>query len=107
MPLIGATAEYGVDIGGWCTACHGPDLTGAQPVFDPATPFASDMTEGGELLGWSEKDFLKTLRTGVTPSGRQLDSDFMPGNVFGKFDDDRLKGLWLYLHSLPAAKNTK
>ncbi|MEJ2600339.1 MAG: hypothetical protein P8Z00_18535 [Anaerolineales bacterium] len=107
MPSIGASVEYGAYMGGWCTACHGPDLTGAQPVFDPAAPFAPNLTQGGELGGWSEEDFLKALHIGVTPSGHQLDSNFMPWDVFGKFDDNQLKGLWLYLHSLPAANVTK
>jgi mono/diheme cytochrome c family protein len=106
MPPIGANADYGADLAGCCTACHGPDLTGAQPAFDPAAPFAPDLTQSGELRGWSEEEFLNALHTGVTPGGRQLDSDYMPWDIFGQFDEEELRGLWLYLHSLPRASNT-
>jgi hypothetical protein len=47
------------------------------------------------------------MQTGVTPSGRQINSDYMPWDVFGKFNQDELKGLWLYLHSLPGMSNAQ
>ena len=50
---------------------------------------------------WSEADFIKTMRSGVSPDSHVLDREWMPWEAFGKFDDDELKGLWLYLQSLP------
>lgn len=99
MPPIGATIEYGAYLAGWCTACHGPDLGGAQPVFDTAAPFAPNLAV---VKAWSEDEFIEAMRTGVTPSGRQIDGEFMPWPEFGQFDDDELRGLWLYLQTLPA-----
>jgi mono/diheme cytochrome c family protein len=99
MPPIGASTEYGAYLAGWCTACHGPDLGGARPVFDAEAPFAPDLTQAGVLGGWSEEEFLTALRTGVTPSGRPLAPEYMPWREFGQFDDEELRGLWMYLQS--------
>jgi mono/diheme cytochrome c family protein len=101
MPPIGANVEYGHYLSGFCTACHGPDLAGAQPGSDPSSPFAPNLTQSGELKIWTEEDFLLAMRTGVTPSGHRLDGEFMPWPEFGQLPEDELKGLWLYLSSLP------
>lgn len=106
MPAVGANAEYGAYLAGWCTACHGPNLTGAQPVFDAEAPFAPNLTQAGVLRNWTEEDFIAVMRTGITPSGRQLDPEFMPWREFGQFDDEELQGLWMYLRSLPALETT-
>jgi mono/diheme cytochrome c family protein len=102
MPQIGANAEYGEYISGLCASCHGANLSGAQPG-DPNSPPAPDLTPGGELMAWSESDFIQTLRTGVTPSGHTLNEEFMPWQAIGKLDDDELSGIWMYLNSLPAS----
>lgn len=96
-PSVGVTAEYGEYLTnvGDCKACHGAQLNGAQPV-EPGAPFAPDLTPGGELAGWSESAFINTMRTGVTPSGRQL-SDFMPWRGAAKMTDDELAALYAYL----------
>jgi hypothetical protein len=49
---------------------------------------------------------MATLRTGVTPSGHQLSSEFMPWKALGNMTDDELKAVWLYLKSLPAKETT-
>jgi len=102
VPVIGVTAEYGqylVNIAG-CQTCHGAELAGGKDP-DPAAPSAPNLTPGGELNVWSEADFIQVLRTGITPTGRQL-SDYMPWKSFGKMSDDELRAIWLYLESLPA-----
>lgn len=100
MPAIAADLSYGAYLGQLCKSCHGPDLAGQQPP-DPASPYAPDLTTGGELIGWTESDFIQTLRTGVTPSGRGLDPAAMPWKSIGKLHDDELKALWVYFQSLP------
>lgn len=102
MPPIGANEDYGPYLAGFCTACHGPDLAGAFPPGDPTAPFARNLTPGGELSTWTERDFLEYFETGVTPSGRGTDPFFIPWKEFGQFKEDELRGLWLYLESLPA-----
>jgi hypothetical protein len=39
----------------------------------------------------------------MTPSGKELDTAFMPWDFAGKMTDDELKAVWLYLQSLPAS----
>ena len=102
MPAQGATAEYGgylVSIT-LCHMCHGPDLAGAPPL-EPGMRPGPNLTRGGELRGWSESDFIQTIRTGVSPSGHELDPDFMPWDVYANMTDEELKSLWMYLQSLP------
>jgi mono/diheme cytochrome c family protein len=92
-PEIGASAEYGAYITGFCRQCHGPDLTGA---------FGPNLTMSGELAGWSEADFITTLTTGVTPSGRSLDPENMPWKDIRQLDQDELRGVYMYLRTLNA-----
>ena len=102
MPTIGANVEYGEYLGRFCSACHGEGLVGGQPP-DPNSPPAPNLTPSGRLELYSEDSFIQTLRTGVTPYNYELDPDFMPWKEFGQLDDDELKGLWMYLESLPPA----
>lgn len=100
MPEVGANVAYGEYLSRFCSSCHGQNLTGGQPA-DPESPPAPSLTPGSALADWTEADFLTAMRTGVTPDGRHLNPDFMPWRSFGKFDDDELRGLWMYLESLP------
>ncbi len=106
-PQAAVSAEYGqylVTING-CRDCHGPQLSGGK-AGDPSSPLAPNLTPGGELRAWSEADFIKTLRTGVTPSGTALPDQFMPWKHKGLMTDDELKAVWAYLHSLPPLTTT-
>lgn len=93
MPEIGANAEYGAYITGFCRQCHGDDLTG---------DFGPNLTMSGELAGWSEDDFITALTTGVTPSGHELDPENMPWKDVRKLDKDELRGIYMYLRTLSA-----
>jgi mono/diheme cytochrome c family protein len=105
MPTIGANVAYGEYLSRFCQSCHGANLAGGQPA-DPESPPAPNLTPGGRVALYSEDSFIQTMRTGVTPYNYQLDPAFMPWESFGKFDDDELKGLWMYLSSLPALEAT-
>jgi cytochrome c553 len=101
-PEIGANAAYGEYLSPLCKTCHGEDLSGG-PVNEPGAPNAPNLTPGGELIGWTEADFLNTMHTGVTPSGHELDSKYMPvDEITTAFADDELRAIWMYLESLPA-----
>jgi hypothetical protein len=76
------------------------NLVGNQPPA-PDSPPAPNLTPDGRLGNWTEEAFITTIRTGVTPDGRQLNSEFMPWPSIGKLDDDELRAVWLYLESLP------
>lgn len=101
MPEIGANVAYGAYVGAFCTSCHGADLRGGQPA-DPQSPPAPNLTQDSRLSGWTEAQFLAFMRSGITPDGRQIDPLFMPWESFGKFGDEELRGLWMYLQTLPA-----
>lgn len=103
MPEVGANLAYGEYLSHFCTSCHGANLAGGPPP-DPDSPPAPNLTPAGDLGGWTQEDFLTTIRTGVTPNGRELNPDAMPWQSFAKFDDDELIGLWLYLQTLPAVE---
>ena len=103
-PAIGVNKEYGeymVDTND-CRVCHGPKLNGAQFPDPTVQKISPNLTPGGELAAWTEEQFITALRTGVTPSGHELDSEFMPWKDYSNFYDDELKAIWLYLQSVPA-----
>jgi mono/diheme cytochrome c family protein len=104
-PEPGVTVEYGKYLAITCTACHGSNLNGKLIQTD-AEYLAPNLTTGGELQAWSEEDFMRTLRTGVTPGGKPLKSA-MPWKYFGQMTDDELKAVWMYLQSLPALPQGK
>ena len=102
-PVPGVSVEYGEYLANTndCKVCHGPDMNGA-PFPDPTiTKISPNLTPGGELGFWTEEEFINVIRAGVTPSGRELDNEFMPWKDYSKFYDDEIKALWLYLGSLP------
>jgi len=102
-PARGATAEYGKYLTGLCTLCHGEGFSGGPlPVPEPGAPPPLNLTRGGELIGWTSEDFKTALRTGVTPSGHQLNDEYMPWKtLFQYMTDEELESIWLYLQSLP------
>ena len=102
-PVPGVTLEYGEYMAFVCAICHGDSLSGGPvPGDESGAPPAPNITPGSELKAWSEADFINTMRTGVTPFGRQLDDEFMPWEDIGLMTDDELKAIWMYLKSLPA-----
>ncbi len=96
------TKEYGEYFALICAACH-MDNFGGGPLeqAEAGDPEAPNISPSGEIGTWSEEDFIKTMRTGVTPRGNQLDKEFMQWDHFGQMTDDELKAIWLYLKSLP------
>lgn len=102
-PERGMTVEYGRYLAGLCSLCHGPGFSGGLiPGTPPDDPPALNLTPGGELAGWTFQDFLTAMRTGMTPSGRQLRDEFMPyESLFGDMTDEEWEAIWLYLQSLP------
>lgn len=101
-PLPGMTADYGKYLALGCTGCHGENLSGGPITGAPAIwPPPLNLTPGGELSGWSADDFIRAMRTGVTPDGRRLDSEYMPWPTIGQMTDDELTAIYLYLQSVP------
>ena len=97
-PSKGSTVEYGEYILSYqdCRDCHGENLLGG--VEDQLTPFGPNLKV---VTGWTQEQFIATLRTGVDPSGHALDSAIMPWKSVGRMDDEELTAIYLYLSDLP------
>lgn len=101
-PAKGATAEYGnylVKIGS-CRDCHGENLNGGKDP-DPTSPMAPNLTPGGGLAEWGADGFVKAMRTGVTPFGKEINGKYMAWESLGRLDDDQLQAIYTYLMSQP------
>jgi len=92
------SAEYGRYLASatGCNVCHGADLRGGKPGGGgaPAGPSLVAFVANN-----SADAFRNTLRTGKTPSGRELNPEFMPWKAFGKMTDDELEAIRLYIQS--------
>lgn len=96
-PPRGATPEYGrylAQISG-CQACHGANLDGEN--IPPGPPKGPNLRV---VKGWTDEQFLRAMREGVDPSGRQL-SEEMPWREYGKGTEADLRALYGFLRSLP------
>jgi len=105
-PAPGVSVEYGEYLAHICATCHTANFNGQTIRGGGKVYVALNLTPGGEMVGWSEEDFITTMRSGVTPSGHKL-KDFMPWKYFRQMTDDELKAVWMYLQSLPALPQGK
>jgi mono/diheme cytochrome c family protein len=93
--------RYLVDIAS-CRDCHGPNLAGrtAQDA-ENGPPAGPNLTPGGALQNWTEEQFMRAMRYGQTPDGRQLNLE-MPWPYYAGMTDQELVSIWRHLQSLPA-----
>jgi mono/diheme cytochrome c family protein len=98
MPAKGATGEFGQYILSYqdCVVCHGADLTGGKP--GQLAPLGPNLSM---IKGWTEEQFITTLRTGVDPNGHALNNQ-MPWQNIGRMDDEELAAMYAYITGLPA-----
>jgi cytochrome c553 len=119
-PPRSASAEYGGYLSqhvGLCADCHtqrGGLLQKADKSrlfagmskppkgFPSPTPNITPHPEAG-IGKWSEADFVKAMRTGVTPSGEKL-KPFMPWPKLQRMTDDDLHAIYAYLRTVPAIR---
>lgn len=91
------TPEYGkylVDFSN-CQTCHGQDFAGGTNNFVAKGPNLTAI-----VPNWSESDFVKTIRTGVDPTGHPLITA-MPWKQFSAaYTDAELGDMYRYLHNL-------
>jgi len=79
-----------------CVACHGDNLRGGDTP-DPESPRGADL---GVVAAYTLDEFARTMRTGLTPAGRQLDKQWMPWDHFEKMTDDEVESLYRYLKDI-------
>lgn len=95
-PAKDTSVEYGKYVVTFmgCGDCHGAELAGGkQGGFTPVGPSLR------VVKGWTQDQFLSTLRNGVDPTGHAL-SDQMPWKNIRKLDDVELGAVYQYLNSL-------
>ena len=120
-PRRGPTAAYGnylADHVALCAHCHTP-RSGIRDEYDDKLAYAGDATPPKEFpvnpsnitpdsatgIGrWTEADFVRTMRTGVNPSGDTL-NPIMPWRTIRRMTDDDLRAMYLYLRTVPAVHN--
>lgn len=91
-----ALGEY---LSATCKGCHGATLMGGE---DPEFGGPQLARGGGIMDHWQEEDFTHFFSTGVTPDGRQVDTDRMPWETLGYMTDDELHAVWSYLQTVSA-----
>lgn len=108
--------EYLVEGPAACGNCHtpiGPDgpvmemnhagrLVEKTPGF---TAIAPNITPGGRVADWTDEDFARAIREGVTPGGTRVIGPPMPIALYSRLSDDDVMSMVMYLRSLPAVEN--
>ncbi len=84
-PVQNSTQEYGKYLYALCAECHGTSL---------AAPLRGK---------WKQEGFVRAVRTGVLPNGRQI-GPAMPASIYGEMSDTELTALWLYFQNQPSAQ---
>lgn len=97
-PPQGPTPEYGAYLTSiTCAYCHGDDLRGnAKPPIHGSPP-APDLVAAAER--WPLPAFKRTLQTGVTPEGRELNAEYMPWTLTAAMEEQDLEAIHAYLSS--------
>jgi cytochrome c553 len=103
IPPPMGTIAYGRHMAQLCTGCHRADFGGGRMSHGgPEAPPAANLTpHAAGLAGWSESDFLASMRTGRRPDGSEIDGRFMPWRAVGHASDQELLSIWKFLRTLP------
>lgn len=120
-PPRGPTPAYGDYLANHvalCAHCHTP-RSGVRQQYDNDRAYAGDASPPKEFpvnpsnitpdsatgIGrWSEADFIRTIRTGVNPSGDSL-HPIMPWRTLRRMTDNDLRAIYRYLRTVPPIEN--
>ena len=112
---VAGTSEQiarGAQLAWGCADCHSPaqepPLGGSTENFIAGGPplgamYATNLTPGGPLKGWTDGEIVRAIREGVDHSGRTL--VIMPSQAYRHFSDADAEALVAYLRSQPAVDN--
>jgi mono/diheme cytochrome c family protein len=97
------SAGYGRYMGSitGCNVCHGPDLRGGKTGAGGMAPSLVAFVANN-----SADVFRSTIRTGKSPSGRELNPELMPWTAFRNMTDDELEAIRLYIQSMSQPPRT-
>lgn len=99
------SAAYGRYLAAACVGCHGPQYKGGPiPGVPPSWPAAADLTPHGRFKDWAFDDFKKVMTEGLTPDGRQLNTQFMPWKSYAAMTETELRALYTFLKGLPTGR---
>jgi len=97
---------------GGCTNCHttkkGPLLAGGDPIVSPfGTFYPPNITPDPKtgIGGWTEADFIKAMREGISPEGEPFYPAF-PFTSYTRMTDEDLKALKSYLDTMEPVEAT-
>jgi mono/diheme cytochrome c family protein len=82
-----------------CIGCHRDNLRGGKSPI-PGMPVVPDITSSGAPGKWTEMQFRSVLRTGLTPSGHQMDNRHMPWKMTANYTDQEISSVYMYLRTL-------
>ncbi len=99
-----------------CGNCHtplGPEgpmielnqagrLVEKNPGF---TAIAPNITPGGRVAEWTDEEFARAIREGITPGGSRVIGPPMPIALYSRLSDDDVLSIVMYMRSLPAVEN--
>jgi len=91
--------EIGKYLVSTCQGCHMTDMKGGPPVA-PGFPSVPDISAKGAPGGWTAAEFISTFRSGKTPEGKLLRTEFMPWKNMQHFTDEELTSILSYLKSV-------
>ena len=86
-----------------CGGCHAANGAGSAFIDEPGGGFyvrSPNITPGGVVASYSERDWVRAIRHGVKPDGRPL--FIMPSEDYNRFTDHDVAALIAYTRSLPA-----
>ncbi|WP_035914944.1 c-type cytochrome [Legionella lansingensis] len=110
-PELVKRGEYLAKMGD-CIACHTnvkggtPAFAGGLPINTPfGTFYSPNITPDKEtgIGNWTEKDFIRAMKEGRDPEGRNYFPVF-PYVYFAKMTDDDARALYAYFMSIPPVK---
>lgn len=102
-PAAGVSVEYGRYLAVTCMGCHGENYSGGPiPGAPPEMAHPRNITpdDATGIGSWNLVDFTRALREGIRPDGTKLAAD-MPIPMTGKFTDQEIEAIWMYLRTLP------
>lgn len=112
---VAGTAEpiaRGEQLAWGCADCHSPTLDlplgGSTENFIAGGPpmgvlYATNLTPGGPLKGWTDGEIVRAIREGIGQDGRALMG--MPSQAYRHLSDADAQALVAYLRSQPAVNN--